>query len=268
MDVQTGFPGVPQAPLEISPGVINPVWLQFFLNLFNRTGGAAGTVSVQLDGISDQVGSILTRGPAAWQGLPPAEVFKVLRMGAVLPIWDFLSGDSFGDKARNQFLAGPTAGADAPPGFRQIVTEDLPAGQLPATNTNDNADPDNVGAYLDGTDTTVMASGTIADVVSINLDPGDWDVWGNLETNPGGATTQSDILGWISDASATDPGFPNGGAYARLQMAAASGDDQIIPVGMRRFSLSVTTPIFLSSKITFAAGGLSAAGFLAARRPR
>jgi hypothetical protein len=268
--------GVPQSALVREGGMPTLIWYQFFVSLWQRTGAATGSVSIALDNITNVVGSILFRGPAAWIGLGPGAQDKVLRIGAQsLPEWDNVDGNSFAEEAENLFFASPN-GAEGKPGFRQVETADLQgiAGQFPATATDDDAAAGHLGQYIfsevDAGSAVAMASTVANDITSIELSPGDWDVWANIATAPAGATTTSSLSAWIGTASATDPGAPNAGAYL-LQMAAiGAGLSQAQSVGMKRITVAngATQTVYLSANMTFAISTMKAYGFLGARRPR
>jgi len=137
------------------------------------------------------------------------------------------------------------------------------------TTTNNNAAAGVIGEY---TSSEVLAGSAIpithitnANITSVSLTAGDWHVWGVIWPVGAGGTTYNNIQGWISNVSATTPTAPNGGAYALLM---APPGDVGLPVGMRRFSLSGTTTIYLSIRSSFAVGTLSAYGGLYARRMR
>ena len=268
----TGFPSVPQVPLIGRNGLIDDVWYQFFVSLFTRTGGATGSPSLVLDLIGSVPGSLLYRAAQAWLTLPPAAQFRVLRMGAAFPEWDVLDGNSFGVQGGSNFFVAPTAGGVAT--FRQVVTADLSPikGQFPGSSTNDAATAGNVAEFISAQVNSGAAvnltSATPADITSINLTPGDWDVWADAATAPAGATTTSIIRAWVNTQSATDPNPPNGGAYLLSQQNFAAGLAQVAPVGRMRLSLSANTTAFLSINATFAAGTMGAYGFLGARRAR
>lgn len=263
---------VPNVPMVDSAGLPTLPWYSFFLNLWQRTGAATGGTSAILDTITNVAGSILYRGTSLWQGLNPGAHYTVLRMGAADPEWDLLDGNSFGNTVKNLFFASPL-GATGIPTFRQIANADLVpiAGQFPGTPTNDNAATGNIGEYLEDAPAAIaMTSGAPADLATLVLTPGDWDVWGSVVSVPAGTTTQSDIKGWINSVSATDPGSPNKGAYTELQTTIAAGLGQTLPVGSQRISVPNTgnQNIYLSANITFATSTLQAQGFLAARRRR
>lgn len=266
-----GVPGIPQAPLQTGNS-INPLWYDFFVRLWKRTGGASGSPSIILDNITSTVGSILYRGASQWLGLAPGAQSKVLRMGASFPEWDTLDGASFGSQAGNLFFVSPNGGA-GPPTFRAVATQDLTpiAGQIPGTATNNSATAGNVGEYITGSATGVaVVNATPKDITSINLTAGDWDVWGSIATAPAGTTTTGIIRAWISATSATDPGAPNGGAYLLDQHTLGAGLAQLEPIGMMRITVPAgpAVTVFLSTAISFAVSTMAAAAFLGARRAR
>ena len=113
-----------------------------------------------------------------------------------------------------------------------------------------------------------LVSATAKDITSLSLTPGDWDVWGVVDTNPAASTTMSTVEGGISTASATAPTKPNKGALFHYQQSFGAGLAQDFPVGMRRISIATTTTVYLSVKASFAISTLSAYGLMAARRAR
>lgn len=263
--------GVPQAPIaDAKTGNATPVWYSFFLNLWNRTGGALGTLSPMLDTIADVPGSLLYRAASQWLGLNPGQQYQVMRMGADFPEWDALDGNSFGAQPKGEFFASPPNGAGAP-SFRALAGVDLSPiqGQYPAALAA--AIAGNLGEYvfsqIAAGAAVALTSGMPADITNIVLTPGDWDVWGTLVIAPAVTTTQSDIKGWISEVSATDPGPPNNGAYCELQTTIAAGLRQALPIGTQRLLVpSGGATVRLSTQVTFAVSTLGAYGFLGARR--
>jgi len=139
--------------------------------------------------------------------------------------------------------------------------------QQEGTNTNDNAAAGQVGEFVSQTvlsgSAVSLTTGTAANVTSISLTAGDWDVEGVVLTAPAG--TQTAYIAWISSTSASLPTAPNSGAYAQnsISTTATYGG----PVGKIRFSLSGTTTIFLSTLCNFS-GTNGAFGFISARRAR
>lgn len=113
-----------------------------------------------------------------------------------------------------------------------------------------------------------LTSGTAANVTSISLTAGDWDVWGNVGFNPGGSTTFTALDGWINTVSAAGPTFPNGGAAFGIQAPLTTGAAQLFPIGMMRINVTATTTVYLGALASFGAATLAAFGFIGARRAR
>ena len=136
------------------------------------------------------------------------------------------------------------------------------------TLTNDNASAGYVGEFI----SSVIASGspvsltnaTPANITSISLTAGDWDVWGNISVNT--TVSGNAILGWISSTSATPPdsSLSNNIQFNSNVLAGLNG---IIPPQLR-FSLSGTTTIYLSVDFSASVGTLTGWGGIYARRAR
>lgn len=146
---------------------------------------------------------------------------------------------------------------------RQLVQYVQGAPWLKGTTTNDNAPAGVVGEYATASGTNSPASGVVADIGSISLTAGDWDVEGAIQTNTGGNITGGSV--WLSAASATDPTFPNEGAYYTANVP--PGTNVRCPIGIRRFSLATTTTIYLSAQIFWTVSNTNT-GFIRARRMR
>lgn len=146
------------------------------------------------------------------------------------------------------------------------------AGQLPGTATNDAASSGNIGEYVSSNITAGSAvsvsNGVAANVTSISLTAGDWDVWGSVVIWQGGGTTSTTIVAWTSSTSASEPTYPNFGGLGRWDGSVSGGFSVMAATGMMRFSLSATTTIYLSTRQNFSGGTQSAYGFIGARRVR
>lgn len=144
--------------------------------------------------------------------------------------------------------------------------------EIIGTDTNNNADAGSVGELISSTvpsgSAVAVTNVTATDITSIVLTPGDWDVWGLVQTLPAGTTTTQQIIGWTDTSSATLPSPPNEGAYAQLRISTGGGDTQGVGVGTRRYSVASNTTIYLSTLLTFSVSTMSAYGYLAARRRR
>ena len=185
--VQAGLPT--QTIIQHGTDLVTLPWYQFFLQLYNRTGGGTGSITLQLAALN---------------------------------------------------------------------------GQYPGNTGNLGANPGNIGEYVSNSGSAGLTSGLSADVASLTLLDGDWDVWGSFVSTPAGGTTQSEIRAWINTASATDPGAPNKGAYVTVQQTIGAGLSQCLPVGSIRVEGGVT--VYLTGNVTFAGSTLTGEGFIAARR--
>lgn len=181
-----------------------------------------------------------------------------------------VSGANFAATSANSFFAGPVSGTAEKPDFRPLVSADLNgvAGSFPGIGNAAVAPAGDVGEYVSNTAGPVaLTSGAPADITSLLLTAGDWDLWATFETVPSGAS-QTLISAWISSTSATDPGPLNGGAYLSVVITAGEAGAQIYPVGMMQLSLAAGGQIFLSSSVSYSGGTLGGSGFIGARRRR
>jgi hypothetical protein len=112
-----------------------------------------------------------------------------------------------------------------------------------------------------------MGSFTAIDVTHLDLEPGDWDVWGNVVFAPAGSTTCNTIAAWISPVSATPPAGETAG-YVTIRAAFVTGQPQALAVGHVRLLNSAAQSLHLSALAGFAASTMAAYGTLSARRVR
>lgn len=140
------------------------------------------------------------------------------------------------------------------------------------TTTNDSAVAGSVGEVISSQVSagagSALTSTVVADVTSISLTAGDWDVWGNIGFTPAVGTTLTRIDGWISTTSATFPPFPNNGALTSMQLAFTVSTGPCLPVGQLRLSLSGTTTVYLTIYSEFAVSTATSYGAIFARRRR
>lgn len=78
-------------PLVDERGNITQPWLQVLIALYNRTGGASGSISSILDTIDKNEGALLYRGESLWAGLDPGSAGAVLETNGpnAVPDWAF-----------------------------------------------------------------------------------------------------------------------------------------------------------------------------------
>lgn len=141
------------------------------------------------------------------------------------------------------------------------------------TSTNNSAGAGYVGEYISSTilsgSAVSLTTATPANITSISLTAGDWDVTGTVCFLGNAATTVTSLVGWISTTSATQPTAPNDGAYYTDQTSRAAGSTIFrASVGQIRISLASTTTVYLSCTAAFAINTYSAFGFIGARRVR
>ena len=145
-------------------------------------------------------------------------------------------------------------------------------GQIFGTRKNDDAGVGKVGEIIENTvlvaSVVALSTGTAANVTSISLTPGDWNVFGNVAFDLNAATTLTQIIGAINTTSATLPTIPSAGAETLLSTTFTTGAPQVITVGQRRISLAATTIVYLIGRATFAVNSCGAYGYIGARRVR
>ncbi len=258
-----GYPGIVPAPAatdNLSVLVGDRTW---------RTVGAAID-----NGIGSVRGSILERGSSGWAIIGPgASGLPFVSNGAgadpsyqTLPVAGGGTGATTASGARSN-LSAAVSGANGD------ITSLTNATGVPlhGTNTNDSASAGFLGEYISSTvlagSAVSLTDSTPANVTSISLTAGDWDVCGNIATAQVGGPTTTALVGWISTTSASLPTAPNAGAEVIWRGSTTS--TLIQPVGCTRQSLSGTTTVYLSIEAFFTGGtSLSGYGFIGARRAR
>lgn len=166
---------------------------------------------------------------------------------------------------------GGTGSATGDPVFHSVAFSPTTRG-IVGTLTNDAADVGFVGEFIESTvligASVALTTATPADITSIALTPGDWDVCGTVWTNPNVATTTSSTACWTSSVSATIPTAPHEGGFCLYQFATVAGAAVGVPAGERRYSLAVNTTVYLSISVAFAVNTNAAYGYIRARRAR
>ncbi len=148
--------------------------------------------------------------------------------------------------------------------------------QLKGTITNDSASAGNVGEFISSTvafGTPVALSSNVgANVTSISLTAGDWDVSGQLGFTGATSTTVSSLGGSFT----TTTGLVSTSAQAFVNLV-YSGSPTLFNGGFNsvsmampttRISLTTTTTIFFTASSVFGASTCSAYGYIGARRAR
>jgi|SRR5271166_5398512 len=143
--------------------------------------------------------------------------------------------------------------------------------QWAASATNDSATAGTIGEYVASNvpgSTVSMSTGVAANMTSISLGAGDWDVWGNVIFIPAGTTTVQSIVAGISTSTGAFAANNGSGGQQSLQASFTTGASQLISAGQSRQSLSATTTVFLVAQIGFLISTCTAGGGIFARRAR
>jgi hypothetical protein len=154
------------------------------------------------------------------------------------------------------------------PTLANLVTD---GGQAFGTQTNDAANAGNVGEFISSTvvqgSAVALTNNTPANVTSISLTAGDWDVWFIGYFNPAGTTNITLLSTSISTTSATMDNNPgNLGIYSTG--AQVPGNPIGVTAGPRRVSIAATTTVFAVANALFTVSTLGGYGILRARRVR
>lgn len=148
----------------------------------------------------------------------------------------------------------------------------IPSSNVKGTATNDNAPAGFIGEYVSSTvpagSPVALTSTVAANITSIPLTPGDWDVCGSVVSAAAGGTTTQNFIAWTSTVSATMPTAPNNGALFLDERASAAGTNNIGVIGIQRISIAAPTTVYLGARVDFSVSTLSAYGFIGARRAR
>jgi hypothetical protein len=161
------------------------------------------------------------------------------------------------------------AQASGPAPVVPTATGTAATGQIPGTTTNDNAAAGKVGEVITANvvvgSAIPLTTATAANVTSISLTAGDWELSGCVGFTQGATTTVSIMFGGVSATSATLAGL---GTYWQAGSGITAAGDLISSFPTNRVSLAGTTTIFLVARGDFATNTLSAYGLIRGRRVR
>jgi hypothetical protein len=143
------------------------------------------------------------------------------------------------------------------------------------TTTNNNAAAGEIGEFISSEvlsgSAVSLTTATPANVTSISLTAGDWDVWAQVGFLPAATTSITNYQGGINTVSAT---LPSSSAVdvSRLSMEVASvvtgANAQCFHMVPARISLAGTTTIYFIARATFTISTCVAFGKIVARRAR
>lgn len=128
-----------------------------------------------------------------------------------------------------------------------------------------------VGEYVSATvsvgSAVSLSNNVTANVTSMSLSAGDWDVGGLVSFSPGAGTAMTGVFAAISTISATFLPTPGGG-IAQVNPGGTVGWVNTLVTGQVRIDVSTTTTVYLVAEASFSGGTLAAYGFISARRAR
>jgi len=142
---------------------------------------------------------------------------------------------------------------------------------LVGTTTNNNAAAGAVGEFMSSIVSSpgaTLTTGAAANVTSLSLTAGDWDVWGEAWVSVGTGGSSGVIAG-LTTTSGVMPAAPLA-SVSRTSIIATltSSQLQTLPAGKIRLSLAATTSVYLVALASFPSGTTTAFGSLSARRRR
>lgn len=214
-------------------------------------------------------GTIVNR---LWAGIQGGkENSTASNYSAYLAFFTRANGGTMTEKGRFSSTGGFMVGNTTDPGATNlsVTGTSLLTGGIIGVSTNSNATAGNVGEYVSSLvavgSAVSLTTATPANVTSISLTAGDWDVEANSNYTETTATASARSAG-ISSTSATLP-TDGSEAYCGVQSTLTS-EINTIALSRKRFSLSGTTTIYLVAQATFSAGTVASFGTLTARRIR
>jgi hypothetical protein len=143
------------------------------------------------------------------------------------------------------------------------------------TTTNDSATAGDIGEYqsasLASGSAASITTAVVANITSVSLTAGDWDVEGVVAFNGGATTTVSYLSAAVSTTSAT---LPTSGLVGFSQSVYPSAPTVfntglvLLPTGRLRVSIASTTTVYLVARASFGTSTCSGYGQIVARRVR
>lgn len=134
-----------------------------------------------------------------------------------------------------------------------------------ATVNGTYASAGHIGEYLSNQTTVVsLTNGIAANITTLSLTPGDWDVEGIVQFNPAGTTVLFGQAASVSTASATVGAF---GSLVSINLSAGTtGVGSALTLPKTRVNVSVATTVYAVATGSFTTSTCTASAFLRARR--
>jgi len=160
--------------------------------------------------------------------------------------------------------------------FRNLyLSGSLTAAGVVGTTTNDTAAAGSVGEIITATTAgaVTLSDQTTVVLTSISLTAGCWDVNGSGFFATDAAATDAYMIQVAPSTSTSSvPAWPNSGAWGGGQQLGGQSYPNsawlVFPTGTRRYTLAVTTTVYMLGFAGFSAGTITARGFIRATRVR
>jgi hypothetical protein len=152
----------------------------------------------------------------------------------------------------------------------ELVADYMPlAGDVTGGNAAAGKIGEFISANVAAASPVALTSGAAANVTSISLTAGDWDVEGTVAFLMGATTTVTQFGGGVSSVTATLPPISTGARFTNLCASFAPGAvSMMYPTGALRVSISSTTTIYLVAFSVFGVSTVGGFGYIGARRVR
>lgn len=143
---------------------------------------------------------------------------------------------------------------------------------IDGTATNDSAAAGDLGEYFSASvaqaSAVSISNGAAANVTSISLTAGDWDVWGNVVFLPANTTSCTSLNASISTTSAALDATLNRGSMTANTFTGNGGSTPGVTPASKRISIASTSTIYLVAFSEFSISTNVAFGNIHARRVR
>lgn len=185
----------------------------------------------------------------------------------------FQGTDTYVGRATTDTFTNKTFNSTGTGNVLQVGAVTLSKGQYPAETTTGNATAGNVGEYVSASvaagSAVALTTGVPANITSISLTAGDWDVQAMPRFTGGATTTVGRLNSSISLVSATSSLVAGclADTYYNNQTA-FNVTDPTLAIPTVRISLSSTTTVFLVAIVGFGVSTCSVYGLISARRAR
>lgn len=227
-------------------------------NLLDKTGYQASSVVITGGSINGASTGATTPSTGAFTTLSASGTVSGVGFTSLLTPYALLSGATFTGLIVPSYPAGIVGNATGNP-----VTAGS-SGEYVCAQVTNGGTP--TGCATNSNAPVPLSNGVGANVTSISLTAGDWDICGNIYENPAGTTITSVLAGGVSLVSATVPAAPGSGGTADLSTVATAGTPNGISTGCTRQIFSTTTTVFLVAFSDFTISTNAAYGFLGAHR--